>query len=413
MEFKILDAYKSIFYSDKTYHLISGGRASGKSTQVAVYFIIKLFEPTYFRGVISRYTAKSIKHSIYQDIMDLLKKFNLLSYLDVTGDIITHKKTGNMILTHSVKLAEGSMTAKSKGLSNVSHLIIDEATELDDEEEFFKLVDSFRYKDAERKIFLCFNPSTEESWIFKRFYLPDGTPNPKWFAEYNFIHTTYHDNIENIDPKKIKEWELMKDIDPDYYNHHILGKWRKWGEGQILTSWNFVPFNPDPEAVRIIGLDFGFYPDPVAVVDVRKKGRKIWVRELIYEKGLTNTDLVNILREKGISRTDLILADSAEPKSIEEIRRGGFKIQPAKKGPDSLRFGLNELNSLEVYCDTSSKNIIHEYNNYVYKKGSFTPEDRYNHTIDAIRYALSKEAPRYNIFKTRREIEIPSYFDPE
>ena len=76
-QFKILPAYSSIFYSDKPYHLISGGRASGKSTQVAMYFILKLIGSDYFRGVISRYTVKSIQHSIYQDILDLIKKLNL------------------------------------------------------------------------------------------------------------------------------------------------------------------------------------------------------------------------------------------------------------------------------------------------------------------------------------------------
>lgn len=398
MEFHILPAYKTLFHSNKTYHLISGGRASGKSTQVAVYFIMKLFGEDYFRGVISRYTSKSIKHSIYQDIMDLLTKMNLLPYIKVSGDTIEHKTNGNMILCHSIKLAEGSMTAKSKGLSNVTHLIIDEATELDDEEEYFKLVDSFRYK-GERRVFLCFNPSTEDSWIFRRFYLPGGLPNPKWNEDHNFIHTTYLDNIENIDPKKVLEWERMKELDPEYYEHHILGKWRKRGEGQILKGWNFGVFSPENDAARVIGLDFGFYPDPTCIVDVRKKGRRVWIKELLYEKNLTNQDIIEHLRELGITRSDLILADKAEPKSIEEIRRGGFNIRGAQKPPDSVRYGLAHLNSLEVWCCNLSKNIIREYNTYSYKKGTNIPEDNNNHSIDAIRYALSEEKPRYGIFK--------------
>ena len=403
-QFQVLPAYKSLFHSDKTYHLISGGRASGKSTQVAVYFIMKMFGEEHFRGVISRYTSKSIKHSIYQDIMDLLTKLNLIGYIKVSGDTIEHKTNGNMILCHSIKLAEGTMTAKSKGLSNVSHLIIDEATELDDEEEYFKLIDSFRYK-GERRIFLCFNPTYMGHWIFKRFYLPNQNPNPKWFEDHNFIHTTYLDNIENIDPKKVREWERMKELDPEYYEHHILGLWRKNGEGQILKGWKFEIFNPEADAVRVIGLDFGFYPDPTCVVDVRKKGRRLWIKELLYERNLTNQDVIEHLRELGITRNDLILADKAEPKSIEEIRRGGFNIRGAQKPPDSVRYGLAHLNSLEVSCCNLSKNIIREYNNYSYKTGTNIPEDDNNHSIDAIRYALSEEKARYSIFKKTNETE--------
>jgi phage terminase large subunit len=406
-QFKILPAYSSIFYSDKPYHLISGGRASGKSTQVAMYFILKLIGDDYFRGVISRYTVKSIQHSIYQDILDLIKKLNLHTLLDVKGDTIINIKNENMILCHSIKIADGNMLAKSKGLSNVSHLILDEATEVPSVEEYVKLIDSFRYREAERKIFLCFNPSFINHWIFKRFYLPDGSPNPKWLEDHNFLHTTYKDNIDNVDPRKVVEWERMKDLDQEYYEHHILGKWRKVGEGQILRGWNFSDWNPDPEALKIIGLDFGFHPDPTAIVRVYKSGRRLWVEELFYGTGKLNTDIVDILKNLGVGRSDLIYADSSEPKSIEEIRRGGFNIQAAKKGPDSVRWGIQELNSLEVYCNPASRHIIEEYNLYSYKTGSNVPGDEYNHTIDAIRYAISKERSRTSMF---RKLEVEDEF---
>ena len=147
-----------------------------------------------------------------------------------------------------------------------------------------KLIDSFRYREAERKIFLCFNPSFINHWIFKRFYLPDRSPNAKWLEDHNFLHTTYKDNIDNVDSRKVVEWERMKDLDQEYYEHHILGKWRKVGEGQILRGWNFSDWNPDPEALKIIGLDFGFHPDPTAIVRVYKSGRRLWVRNFFMEQ---------------------------------------------------------------------------------------------------------------------------------
>ena len=145
-QFKFLDSYAPIFHEDKTYWIISGGRASGKSTNIAAYFILKLIQPEYFRGVIARYTSKALTNSIYRDILDLIEQWGLSSYLLIKGDEVKNKNNGNLILTHSMKLSEGTMTAKGKGLARVTHLLIDEATELPSEEEYLKLIDSFRHK---------------------------------------------------------------------------------------------------------------------------------------------------------------------------------------------------------------------------------------------------------------------------
>ena len=159
--FKFLPYYGPLFHSDKTYFLISGGRASGKSTNAAAYFLVMLMNDTYFRGVIARYTQKSIKSSIYRDILDLIEDWGISSYIRIDGDEITNRINGNMILTHAMKLADGTQTAKGKGLAKVTHLLIDEATELPSEEEFIKLNDSFRTKGVDRKILILFNPTTK------------------------------------------------------------------------------------------------------------------------------------------------------------------------------------------------------------------------------------------------------------
>jgi phage terminase large subunit len=398
--FEVLQPYAPIFYSDKTYYVISGGRASGKSTQIAAYFILKLFGEEYFRGVVARYTAKSLSNSIVRDITDLLQQWGLSHKVQISGDTIINPANENMIITHAMKIAEGTMTAKGKGLARTTHLLIDEATELPSEEEYIKLVDSFRYKGAERKIFIAFNPTHQQHWIFKRFYNPDGTPNPKWEEDHEFIHTTYVCNSDNIDPKKIREWERHKDLDPEYYNHHILGQWRTLNEGAVFSKWEFN-YTPDAEAEVIYGLDFGYANDPTALVKVHKRGDKIWLQEKIYRTGMTNTDIIEALNYMNISKRDYILADAAEPKSIEEIRRAGFNIHSAVKGPDSVRHGIQKINALTVYADPTSANLVKEYANYTYREGTDKPRDEYNHLMDAIRYALSKEkaSGRYAIIK--------------
>jgi len=351
---------------------------------------MKLMGDDFFRGVVSRYTQRSIKSSIYRDILDLAEQWGLKPFIKLDGDEIHNLKNGNMIITHAMRLADGSMSAKGKGLSKVTHLLIDEATELPSEEEFIKLNDSFRTPGVDRKILILFNPTTTRHWIHKRFYI-DGKPNPKWSRDHEFIHTTYHINEHNLDPRKIMEWEGMKSQDPEYYSHHIMGEWNDGVMGRIFKEWKF-DYNPDPEAKVIYGVDFGFSSDPTTIVEVKKHGRHLWLKELLYETGLTNDDLSSIMTNLGISKTARIIADSAEPKSIETLRRLGWRnITGASKGPDSIRKGIDTIKSHQVYVDPESSNLIDEYNLYSWSKDSQKPEDDNNHLMDAIRYALSQE----------------------
>jgi phage terminase large subunit len=296
------------------------------------------------------------------------------------------------------------MNSKGKGLSNVTHLLIDEAVELPSEEEFVKLNDSFRTKGVERKIFLLFNPTSTRHWIHKRWYV-DGKPNPKWFRDHEFIHTTYQDNYSNLDPKKILEWEEMSSIDPEYYSHHILGEWNDGVQGRVFKNWKFE-YLPDPEASLSYALDFGFSNDPTALLEIRRRGNKVWIKQLIYETGLTNPDINARMLQLGIKATALIKADSAEPKSIEELRRLGWRnIQGAYKGPDSVRNGINKIKSLEVYCDPESSDLIDEYNLYQWDKTGDKPEDQNNHLMDAFRYGIIEKGgdSKYGFYSKKAE----------
>jgi phage terminase large subunit len=404
-EFKVLDAYAPLFHSDKTYYLISGGRGSGKSTQAAAYFLIKLMGNEFFRGVVARYTQKSIKSSIYRDILDLAESWGIKPYIRIDGDEITNRFNGNMILTHAMKLADGTMQAKGKGLAKVTHLLIDEATELPSEEEFIKLNDSFRTKDVERKIFILFNPTTKRHWIHNRWY-QDGRPNPKWAVDHEFIHTTYHINSHNLDPKKIAEWERMKDIDMEYYNHHILGMWQDGVVGRIFTGWEV---GEAPEGIdTIYGLDFGFASDPAALVKVSKHNGKLYLEQKIYEQGLTNEDIHQRMQRLGIPRNAQIIADSAEPKSIEELRRKGWNIQPAYKGPDSIRNGIDKIKQHQVFVHPASDDLRKEYELYCWKADTDKPIDAWNHALDAVRYALSKEKnAQYAFYRKGKDKFMP------
>jgi phage terminase large subunit len=168
-------------------------------------------------------------------------------------------------------------------------------------------------------------------------------------------------------------------------------------QGVVFDDWQQVD-NIDFAGDKLvaIGLDWGYTNDPTAVVAVYKRGSAILLHELIYQNGLTNQDIAEHLRKLGIGRSWPIIADSAEPKSIEEVHRLGFNIHPATKGADSIRNSIDILKRQPLLVTRESTNLIKELRNYTWdtdKTGASlgVPIDRYNHAIDAVRYvALNK-----------------------
>jgi len=168
-------------------------------------------------------------------------------------------------------------------------------------------------------------------------------------------------------------------------------------QGVVFDDWQQVDgIDFAGDKLVAIGLDWGYTNDPTAVVAVYKRGSAILLHELIYQNGLTNQDIAEHLRKLGIGRSWPIIADSAEPKSIEEVHRLGFNIHPATKGADSIRNSIDILKRQPLLVTRESTNLIKELRNYTWdtdRTGASlgVPIDRYNHAIDAVRYvALNK-----------------------
>ena len=141
---------------------------------------------------------------------------------------------------------------------------------------------------------------------------------------------------------------------------------------------------------RRIGLDFGFTNDPTAALDIMLSEGKIWIDEVLYQSGMTNTEIARALPQ-GIE----VIADSAEPKSIEEIKRAGVTIKPSIKGPDSVRQGIQKLQQYELCVTERSLNVIRELKNYKWRidnsgKVTNNPIDNFNHAMDALRYGAQE-----------------------
>lgn len=254
---------------------------------------------------------------------------------------------------------------------------------------------------TDREIWLDYNP-TNEFWIHTEL-------NQDQDSEELIL--TYKDN-EGLADSIIKEIEkaLKKAfIDPDlpietlFQESNIKSSywsnwWRVYGlglvgslEGVIFSNWKQIKSIPKDAKLLGYGMDFGYSNDPTTLISVHEWNGKIVLDEIIYSTGLLNSDIVDLMKKHGIDSRAEIFADSAEPKSIEEIRRSGFNIKPTVKGKDSINFGIDILQERELLVTQRSINTIKEFRSYIWDndktgKRINKPIDDWNHSIDAIRY---------------------------
>ena len=229
-----------------------------------------------------------------------------------------------------------------------------------------------------KTIFIDLNPNYE-FWLDEHILPRD---------EAVLINSTYKDN-DHLTPEQIREIESNKH-DEEWWKVYGLGLTGS-RVGLVMQNWDIVDLMPKDYKARWVGLDFGYSNDPTAIIDIRLSGGELYIDEILYEKGFDNTMIAKWLKDNNITRSIPIIADSAEPKSIAEIKSFGFYIEPAIKGADSINQGISILNRYKKHITQRSSNVVKEYRNYRWKTDEFgkptnKPIDLYNHANDAIRY---------------------------
>ncbi len=378
--------FYDLIRSNKRFKVHQGGTRSGKTVAVCqylVYLITTSDKPLTISVV--RKTLPALKGSVLRDIMNILQETGLY-YLGV------HNKAENTFKynNHLIEFLSVDEPQKIRGRKrNIAFL--NEGNELNIED--FRQI-NMRTTDM---LILDFNPSDPVHWIYSDLIPRDDCDT--WI-------TTYRDN-NFLSAELINEIERMKERDPDY--------WRVYGEGlqaifsarQVFNNWHFIDYKDFPEfdleVEGVIGIDFGYSNDPTAIVLTFRQNDKLYLHELLYRKGMTNSDIVDFLKAGGYGEV-ICYADSAEPKSIEEMRRLGLYIKPAIKGQGSINAGISLLKEYDIFVSKESQNITREYHNYYWeelKDGTIInkPQDKENHAMDSIRYATySRFGKRENFF---------------
>lgn len=337
-----------------------GGSRSGKSFGITQFLIVQAIENKLDVSIV-RKTIPSLKRTNIKDFKEIMQTIGIW----VEGNWNSTDRVYHMDNGSTFSFINTDDPDKLRGFKS-DLLWLDEATEVD-EMSFMQL--SIR---TSGRIILSFNPTCSPyHWLRQ---IKDGT---------TYV-TTYKDNpwlpidmIKGIEDLKVKNDKL----------------WKIYGLGEYAPNeksvFQFDIIDEYDAEFIAFGLDFG-YQDPMSMVAVYRNGENLYVEELIYDKGMTMTDLVNRLKSLGIEREE-IYCDSSEPRSIEELYRAGFNAKPVKKGPDSIKFGISVLQNFKINIKKDSQNLINEMYGYQYASDKHgyttdTPEEGLDHLIDALRY---------------------------
>lgn len=417
------ESYKPVFTQTPRprYIILMGGRGAGRSTVASQYANAKLIAPEYFRCAIMRYVLGDIRNSIYREITDRAEENEILEFLHINETTMTIEYGVNSINAVGFKKSSSDQKAKLKSLANYNCVIIEEADEIP-EEDFIQLDDSLRTLKADITIIILLNPPPKSHWIIKRWFTLKPLKNLKDFylpilntdiKDTLFIRTSYLDNIKNIAPASIHNYERYKTTKPSHYWNMIRGYVPEVVRGKIYSNWRVIDQVPFEARLLVRGLDFGYTNDPTAVVAIYYYNGGYILDEELYRKGMSNQAIATVLNNLRLPET-LVIADSAEPKSIDDIGSYGVTIVPAIKGQGSINTGIQFVQSKQISYTKRSVNLQREYENYAWledKDGNTLNKTKpgEDHAMDAIRYgmnaALTPEAYTKSISVSYTETE--------
>jgi phage terminase large subunit len=385
----INDAYWPVLDSSATYVDLWGGRGSGKSYFVGAQLVpLRASLIPNHKILVGRKVATTIRLSVWPMLMRGLSNYNL-------GDKVAINKTDR-----AISFPNGSEIfcvgfddpEKLKSLEGIHTAWLEEAFEYSEED--FENLDAAMKCDF-KQILMTHNPFPMmpefPHWLKSRFI---DKPNNKNLI----IKTTYCDNIKFLPASYGESLESIKDRNPKLWDMWANGNFTTL-EGVIFDVWDVVDKIAERAKFLGFGLDFGYSNDPAAFVEVWLCGKDLFLKERLYETGLTNQDLGNRFKDLEIKKIDEIIADSSEPKSIEEIYRMGYNIHSCYKGQDSVLHGINKMKEYSIHLIRGSTNLIKEFASYSWKtdkngKSLAVPCDVNNHGIDAARYRVAKQ-PHY------------------
>lgn len=377
----------NLFDYSHRYNVFYGGRCSGKSYYISDKLCVKgLNEPR--RMLFLMKQGNKVKDTIWALFINTLHKFKIYDKCKVNKtDFTIEFPNGTYI-----KMTGMDDPEKAKGFVDIDTVWFEECTAFTVDD--IDLVDgTVRGSKANKELYFSFNPVSRQNWVYSYFGFDKGI-----IPEDTYIlKTTYKDNKWCSD-SEIKRLERLKERNPARYKIEAEGDFATLDK--LVFDYSVEDFDIKDilhdGCTAIFGLDFGFINDPTAFICsiADTKNMKLYVFDEHYQRGMLNGDISRMIKAKGYAK-EIIIADSAEQKSIEEIKKDGIsRIRRCRKGKGSINQGIVKLKEYEIIVNPKCVNLISEFDNYSWKKdprtGEYTnvPIDEWNHGIDALRYSL-------------------------
>ena len=366
------------------YEVYYGGAGSGKSVFVTQKLLVKACNNKRKILVIRKY-GTTLKDSVFQLFIDMLKKWGLYRYCKINLSSYTIT-----LPNESIILFKGlDDSEKIKSITDITDIWIEEATELSDDD-FTQLDLRLRAKVDFLQLICSFNPVSKVNWVYRKWF-ESGTV----YKNTMILHTTYKHN-KFLPKEYIEALQEKEKTNYTYYKIYALGEFCTLDK-LIFTNWQEEEFDYTRiKGALLVGLDFGFINDTSALVAsiIDEEAKRIYIFNEWGDVGKTNQELADVIKGLGFAKS-VIIADSAEQKSIEEIKRAGvIKIRKSTKGKDSVMHGIQQLQNYMIIVHPKCRGIITEFENYAWKKDKASglyinePVDMFNHYIDALRYSL-------------------------
>ena len=403
------DVHWDIYDGKHTHYWLSGGRGSTKSSFISVEIVLGIMSDPNANAVVLRKVKDTLKDSVFEQLCWAIEALGVTDKWEIPEAklVLTYKPTGQKILFRGADKPKKIKGAKfSKGYTKF--IWFEELDEFSNMEEVRMINQSLMRGGEEFRAFYSYNPpQSSNNWVNteKKLTRPDRLVH----------HSSYLTvPVEWLGQIFVTEAEHLKITKPKSYEHEYLGEVTGTG-GEVFDNVTIRAIS-DSEIKEFDnlrrGMDFGYAVDPFSynVMNYDRKKKKLYIFHEFYKVGLSNHAAYMHIREENKSN-DFIIGDSAEPKSLHELRQYGLRVKGAKKGADSVEYGIKFLQSLEeiIIDDTRCPETAREFLTYELEKdanGGFKAKfaDKNNHAIDSVRYGMNDECMKFKEFaKTKHD----------
>jgi len=420
------DVHKSIKKNEYTFYWLSGGRGSTKSSFISIEIILGMMKDPDANAVILRKVKDTLRESVHEQLLWAIAALGVEEYWEesVSPLSLTYIKTGQRIVYRGADKPKRIKGIKfSRGYAK--YLWYEELDEFGGMAEIRLINQSLLRGGMNATVFYSYNPpASGNNWVNTEKLLTRSD---------RLVHHSDYLSVDPswLGPQFIADAEHLKETNLTAYQHEYLGLVVGTG-GEVFKNVTIRQIHDHEiygnEELEIGGFwnikrgnDWGYAVDPFSYVVMHydRKKKRLYIFHELYKVGLSNTMAIKHIKEEN-KNNDFITADSAEPKSISEFRQHGLRMKAAKKGPDSVEYGIKFLQDLEeiIIDDTRCPNTAEEFLTYEIERDKTTGElkntfpDKNNHSIDAVRYALNEEVMRHRDIKKKKKVDDPDDMTP-